>query len=352
MSMRNKAFGARLAVVAVAGLAFGVTASWSVGPTGTYTRTVPGAPLAIDAKADIPRGVTLLWLAPAADGGSSITNYVVASTPTSAGCTTPSLTCRVTGLQVGVSYTFTVRAVNAIGQGLESSISAAVVVLAPLPSQPSNLKVKASWTSAELSWVAPADNGGAADVTYIVFKDAKQTGTTTATSYTVASLIPGKKVAITVYAQTDAGQERTGVSLNFLTSDLVVNGKTITFAPFGTPSTAGKGQLSNTPLGKTATLKAVKPAQFKKSGAISTTKWKIGSAVTIAVPSTSQVALALKVGKKSIAIGKASPVGKSGVVVASFKVPKKLVKGDGVLTVTPVKGKVKKSFTFKVKIIK
>jgi hypothetical protein len=70
------------------------------------------------------------------------------------------------------------------------------------------------------------------------------------------------------------------------------------------------------------------------------------------VPSTSQVALALKVGKKSIAIGKASPVGKSGVVVASFKVPKKLVKGDGVLTVTPVKGKVKKSFTFKVKIIK
>ncbi|MBM3639725.1 MAG: fibronectin type III domain-containing protein [Actinobacteria bacterium] len=65
---------------------------------------------------------TLTWAAPSNTGGQSITAYTVSSTPSGFGCTTTgALTCVVTGLVRGSTYTFSVVATNASGDSAAST---------------------------------------------------------------------------------------------------------------------------------------------------------------------------------------------------------------------------------------
>ena len=78
------------------------------------------------------------FTAPASNGGSVITGYTVTSTPgniTATGATSPIV---VTGLTNGTSYTFTVHATNAIGNGPES-VSSNSVTPSGLPGAPTNI---------------------------------------------------------------------------------------------------------------------------------------------------------------------------------------------------------------------
>ena len=79
------------------------------------TTAVPGAPLAVTATQTALGTVGVTWSAPASNGGSPITAYkaYVTSDETKS-CTTTALTCAISGLAVG-SYTFSVKATNAIG---------------------------------------------------------------------------------------------------------------------------------------------------------------------------------------------------------------------------------------------
>jgi hypothetical protein len=71
--------------------------------------------------------VVVSWSAPANDGGSAITEYVVTSSPGSASCTTSGqLTCAITGLTNNTNYTFTVVATNALGTSSPSTASSTV----------------------------------------------------------------------------------------------------------------------------------------------------------------------------------------------------------------------------------
>lgn len=112
------------------------TNSIGTGATGTSAAvvpyTTPGAARSPTATASTGQAV-VSWLAPLNNGSSTITGYVV--TPYLAGVAqTPqsfasaALTQTVTGLTAGSSYTFTVKAVNAAGAGLESAPTAAVTI--------------------------------------------------------------------------------------------------------------------------------------------------------------------------------------------------------------------------------
>jgi len=93
--------------------------------TKTPTLTVPGAPLNVSAVAG-DRSAVVSFNPPVDNGGSSIVSYIVTSNPGGVVTSGSSSPITVTGLTNGVSYTFTVKAVNSAGTGTDSAPSAAV----------------------------------------------------------------------------------------------------------------------------------------------------------------------------------------------------------------------------------
>ena len=124
--------------------------------------TVPDAPTGLVAT----RGnetVTLSWSAPTYDGGSQITGYNVyrGTTPGGEGstpiATSESIIITDTAVTNGITYYYTVRAVNAIGPGIASSEASATPATAP--EFPTSLTATGGQGTVHLTWIAPNDRG-------------------------------------------------------------------------------------------------------------------------------------------------------------------------------------------------
>ena len=130
--------------------------------------TVPGAPTLASATGG-NGSATLIWNAPDSNGGSAVTGYTATASPGGATCSVTGLGCTIGGLTSGTSYSFTVRATNAIGTGAPSN------ALSATPGQPPS--APRSLTAATnkphgviLKWSAPSTNGGSVVTGYRIHR--------------------------------------------------------------------------------------------------------------------------------------------------------------------------------------
>jgi outer membrane protein OmpA-like peptidoglycan-associated protein len=94
----------------------------------------PDAPTSPSATAG-QESASVSWAAPSYTGGSAITEYTVTAVEDdtkTCTATAPAVTCTVSDLTAGTSYTFTVVAENANGDGAASSATTAVIPFGPL----------------------------------------------------------------------------------------------------------------------------------------------------------------------------------------------------------------------------
>lgn len=128
--------------------------AWSGTPAG-----IPGAPTDLSVTPG-NTSVTATWVAPLSNGGSAITGYTVTSNPEARTCTTTGATsCSISGLTNGTTYTFTVKATNAIGDSANSVASASVIP--GVPDAPLITGVTPGNGQLSLDFNAPNDSGSA-----------------------------------------------------------------------------------------------------------------------------------------------------------------------------------------------
>ena len=231
---------------------FKVAAINSVG-TGTQSAasnsvtpaTTPGAPT-IGTATGGNASASVSWTAPASNGGSPVTGYVV--TPYIAGTAQTAQTFNstattetVTGLTNGTAYTFKVAAINSVGTGAQSAASNSVTP-ATTPGAPTIGTATPGNVSASLTWTAPASNGGAAITGYTVTPyigataQTAQTFNSTATTETVTGLTNGTAYTFEVAAINSVGTGAESAASNSVTPATTPGTPTIGTATSGNAS--------------------------------------------------------------------------------------------------------------------
>jgi outer membrane protein OmpA-like peptidoglycan-associated protein len=154
--------------------------------------------------------ITFTWAAPTTDGGSALTGYTVTLNDGSS-CTSATLTCTISNLTAGTSYTASLIAANSVGN---SAVATATVLTnappapAPVvraPSAPRGLSAVASQTTITLTWSAPENNGGASVTGYVVTSDGGLGCTTIENACVITGAVAGKTYVFTVTASNSAG---------------------------------------------------------------------------------------------------------------------------------------------------
>jgi uncharacterized repeat protein (TIGR02543 family) len=122
--------------------------------------TISIAPTAVTATSTTPGKATVTFTAPTDNGGSSIVEYIVTSSPGGLTCVTtnPTNGCEISGLTNGTPYTFTVIAKNGVGNSPPSLPSTAVTPVGK-PSTPTNIVASPSNRAATVSFTAPNTGG-------------------------------------------------------------------------------------------------------------------------------------------------------------------------------------------------
>ncbi len=185
--------------------------------------------------------VSLSWTAPTDNGGAVIDHYVVYQNGLDVLHVSGTSTT-VTGLTNGVSYNFAVAAHNSAGTGPMTPVVSTVPTL-PLtmsaPDAPTGLTTTPGDGQVQLSWTAPADNGGAAIDYYVVYRNGLDVLHVSGTSTTVTGLTNGVSYNFAVAAHNSAGTGEMSTVVSATPAATATNPG----APTELNATAGDGQV-------------------------------------------------------------------------------------------------------------
>jgi predicted phage tail protein len=204
--------------------AFQVTAHNAVGagPLSGVSNSVVSAtgllaPTIGTATNDGLGGVAVSWTAPAADGGSPVSGYVVTGYvgfwgAVSAVFNSTATTQSMTNLQPGQTYRFRVRAINAFSTSARSKVTNPITAPQPMaPQAPTDATAVAGNAQATVSWTAPSHNGGPPITGYTVtayigyFPSETLTFFSNATTEVFTGLTNGVTYRFRVQARNDVG---------------------------------------------------------------------------------------------------------------------------------------------------
>ena len=197
--------------------AFTVRAHNSVGwsaPSDISASIAPHAPIPPDPPTSVTgvagvESVAVSWQVPGIEGDASIDGYDVTASPGGKQCTTTGdLTCTVTNLTNGTAYSFIVRAHSAVGWSLASTPSDPVSPVPPtVPDPPDSVTGAPTIGAIEVSWNAPASDGGAVVDSYQATADpgGVQCSTTNGTQCTLQGLSSAQTYTVTVKAHNSVG---------------------------------------------------------------------------------------------------------------------------------------------------
>ncbi len=221
---------------------------------------VPGQVTNVSGTAG-PGSVTLTWSAPSS--GGAVTTYTItpyigssAQQTTTVTGTPPATGATITGLTPGTAYTFTVQASNPNGAGTVSSPSSALTPT-PLtaPSVPLGVTATTATRQAQVSWGAPASNGGGSITGYTVtpYIGASAQTPVEVPASTTSTIIKGLTNA-TSYTFTVTATNALGNSPPSAPSNAVTPQDTI--FDYATPTTIDSGDGSSVELGVKFTSEA------------------------------------------------------------------------------------------------
>ena len=218
----------------------------------TFTaQSIPANPTTVSAEAGLG-SVTLTWTAPSNTGGLPLGDYKISA----AGVTTKSVPNSTTFITIdkltaGSTYTFLIRATNALGESPGAQFAVATVL--NVPGAPTGVSANASGSSITASWVAPTSNGGSAITGYKVYlinssgTDQGEPLAATSTTAVFTSVAPGT-YGVKVVATNNLGDSaRSSASLSVLietTSSLLPNDPVFTPNTFSDASVGAKIDIS------------------------------------------------------------------------------------------------------------
>jgi len=193
--------------------------------------------------------VQLSWTAPVSNGGLLVKDYTIqyssdsgSSWQTFTDAASLATSATVTGLTNGTGYLFRVASVNDVGTGLYSANSSAVTP-ATTPGSPTAVVGVRGNGQVQLSWTAPASNGGLSLTDYTIQYSSNsgsswQTFTdavSAATSATVAGLTNGTGYLFRVASVNDVGTGSSTATSSSITPNAVP------LPPTNVVATRGKG---------------------------------------------------------------------------------------------------------------
>ncbi len=195
--------------------------------------STPSAPENVRASAGEDE-IVLDWDEPISDGGFAITNYNIYR-----GSTELTLIATIGNVleytdedvTIGVTYSYKIAAVNALGEGkLSEEVSATVLGDITEPSAPNNLEAIADDEEITLTWDPPTDDGGSVVIEYKIYR-----GTTSA-DLSLQNTVSGDSTIFTDISVTN------GVTYHYRISAVNVAGEgplsnEVSATPATTPST-------------------------------------------------------------------------------------------------------------------